>query len=351
MKPSFSPDARRRGSILPLVGLASLVLLGAAALGVDYGVLLADRNHLQRACDAAALAGASYLKRIPERSSDDTVNTNQARDQARRMLGANELAPGEVTASSITFSENNTKIRVAAARSRSLFFAGALGISRGNIKASAVAVVGKSVALPVPIAITPTSKRRYQNDGGLPHTFTLVRPNDTAFRTNYSGLVPFDPFAVFDLRGNQAKSTSQMQRQLGGDDYEQPKTGDELTGLSASLGTQASAFKEGISPRLARSAAAPYFDPATGPLSPAWQTIGTRLPEVLAGGSSGNPRIVSFVVVEEKDAPVSNYNFTIQDFATAYISSVQDTAGGVSFTATFLPAGSGMGSRPVSLVE
>lgn len=345
MKFSTFPRNRRRGSVLPLVALSLTVLLGITSFAVDYSVLLADKNQLQRGCDAAALAGAAYLKR----AADETANTTNAREQALLVAAQNALPATEVT--SITFLDGNTKIRVVATRARSLFFARVMGIGQRNVGAFAVAgTAGTGTVTPVPIAITPTSKARYQNDR-LPHTFTLVRPQDTAFQTNYSGLTPFDPFAVFDLSPSQAKSTEKMERQLAGEDYETPKIGNQLTNIAANLDTQAGAFKAGISPRFQKAAGTPWLDPATGSLPLPWQTVGTRLSEVLSGGSSNNPRIVSFVVIEEVATPVSNYNSTIQDFATAYISSVQNApGGGVTFTATFLPSGSG-GARRVTLIE
>lgn len=347
---SNSSHSKRRGSVLPLVALSITVLLGAAALSVDYAVLLSDKNQLQRACDASALAGAAYLKR----SSDEAANTNNARQQAMLVASLNNLAPGEVPAGNVTFSDNNTKIRVTALRARSLFFARIFGILRGNISASAAAVAKPNPVERVPIAITPTSKARYQNDG-LPHDFTLIAPQDKPFQTGTLGITPFDPFTVFDLSSSQGKSPTQMQRQLEGDLAipVNPQKGDQLTGMSANTGTIAKNFKEGIAPRFEKAAQSPWLDPITGvsPLTQSWQLVGTRLSEVLRRtGAPDNPRIVTFVVVEELATRESNHNFTIQDFATAYISSVQDTPGGLTFTATFLPPGMGAASE-VSLVE
>ncbi len=337
---------RRRGSILPLVALSMTVLLGISAFAVDYSVLLSDKNHLQRGCDAAALAGAAYLKR----GADETANTNNAREQALLVAAQNSLPAAEVT--SITFEDDNTKIRVAATRARSLFFARVLGIGQRNVGASAVASAAASMGPPVPIAITPTSKARYQNDG-LPHVFTMIRPGETAFKPIYAGISAFDPFQVFDLRSSQAKAPPEMRDQLAGDLEKpvNPQVGDEFTGMSASVSTLSENFTAGIGSRFQKAAGAPWLDPPTGALSDAWRTVGTRLPEVLAGGSSKNPRIVRFLVVNETNTGISNYQFKLLDFATAYISSVQETPNGLTFTATFLPAGIGSVSKPVALIE
>lgn len=49
---------RVRGQVMILFALASIVLIGAAALSVDVGMLLAERRQVQAAADAAALAAA-----------------------------------------------------------------------------------------------------------------------------------------------------------------------------------------------------------------------------------------------------------------------------------------------------
>jgi Flp pilus assembly protein TadG len=50
------------GVVAPMVALLMMVLLGFCALVVDFGMLYANRRHLQNAADAAALAGAKELE-------------------------------------------------------------------------------------------------------------------------------------------------------------------------------------------------------------------------------------------------------------------------------------------------
>ena len=53
---------RKRGAMLVLVAVSLGMLIGFAALAVDFGMLYDARSETQRAADAAALAGASaYL--------------------------------------------------------------------------------------------------------------------------------------------------------------------------------------------------------------------------------------------------------------------------------------------------
>lgn len=344
-------NKRRNGSVLPLFALTVTMLLGATALAVDYGVLLSDRNQLQRACDAAALAGAGYLKR-----SDDTTDKARAIEQALLVAGLNNLAPSEMTAANVTFPDpNNTKIQVVATRARSLFFARIFGISQGTIRAAATAVVSPAAGPPVPIAITKVSADRYQNSGSW-HDFTLIRPQDSAFATNYSGITAFDPFMVFDLSPSQSKTRIKMENQLAGDlnNPVNPQIGELLTGFALNIDPLITSFKTGISPRFAKAAGSPWLDPPVNPFSSAnsWQLVGTRFADVLGGSiAPSNPRIVRFVVLDEVATPVSNYNYPIVGFATAYIRSVQDVSGRLTFTARFLPPGSGDSSGGVALIN
>ena len=55
------PCSRRRGIVVPLVAVLLVVLLGVAAIAIDGGLLLTDRQQAQKAADAAALAGAIDL--------------------------------------------------------------------------------------------------------------------------------------------------------------------------------------------------------------------------------------------------------------------------------------------------
>lgn len=54
-------SSRQAGVVMVWVALSMLVILGLGALAVDVGFLMASRNELQNAADAAALAGAGEL--------------------------------------------------------------------------------------------------------------------------------------------------------------------------------------------------------------------------------------------------------------------------------------------------
>ena len=54
---------QRKGTIIVMVAVMLVVLLGCVALAVDIGYLYVARAELQRAADAAALAGAQAMGR------------------------------------------------------------------------------------------------------------------------------------------------------------------------------------------------------------------------------------------------------------------------------------------------
>ena len=72
---SFKP--KQKGTIIPIVAAASLMLLTMVGMAVDFGRLYGVRNSLHQAVDAAALAGAQTMSK-----SDSTAEQAQAAAQA-----------------------------------------------------------------------------------------------------------------------------------------------------------------------------------------------------------------------------------------------------------------------------
>src|SRR4028118_1730189 len=75
-------DRKRGGSVIVIVALSTVALLGCCAFAVDYGILNADANRVQRACDAAALAGAAKFKKNGTSTTTDVTDTANARTEA-----------------------------------------------------------------------------------------------------------------------------------------------------------------------------------------------------------------------------------------------------------------------------
>jgi len=87
-----SPDRRERGQILAILALAMVGLLVAAGLAVDGGVLFMRKAQLDRATDAAALAGVAKL------AENDSLTEANAR--GLQLLAANKISILESEATS-----------------------------------------------------------------------------------------------------------------------------------------------------------------------------------------------------------------------------------------------------------
>lgn len=322
----------RRGAVVVIVALSMTVLLGMGALVVDYGLMVSDKNRLQRGCDAAALAGASQLKM----TGDDARDTAQARLVATRVAAQNNVV---VDPNAITFLDNNVKIRVPAMSTRMHHFGPILGIPNGRVAAFALARVF-AVTQPaqrdkvVPIGITQSTYNAYKNDT-LPHPLTLPRPVDTTYNINN--------FLLFDLRQGAAKSPSAMASQLLGDSFETVKVGTLQTSLNAGDGTVVSKFMDSLATIFQRSAAAPWNDSWSGNLM---SSTGIRYGEILAGTSPrDNPRVMNVLVNADTTSPTGGgtFNVPVLSFAPVYIESFQQTVDAITgettntMTVRFLP--------------
>jgi Flp pilus assembly protein TadG len=127
---------RRRGQsgqAMPMLVIFMVVLVGAASLSVDVGHWYLTRAELQRAADAAALAGAAQMPQ----------GFAAAQTAAQTQYLANGLAADTVAyaqASSPGGSPNDS-IVVTASRQDTSFFASVLGIGHVTITASARATI------------------------------------------------------------------------------------------------------------------------------------------------------------------------------------------------------------------
>lgn len=106
----------RRGAILPLVALLSVVLFGFVALAVDLGVMAVARNQAQNAADSAAVAAVRVI------NGDSSNNYDLAQAPIRGITAAvnNTMLTKAVTgdpnnissANSTTFTSGNVKIEL-----------------------------------------------------------------------------------------------------------------------------------------------------------------------------------------------------------------------------------------------
>lgn len=112
-----------RGAVLMTLSLTFLVVLGAAALAIDGGLLFNQKRHAQNAADHAALAAAwaDCIGGVPD-------------DAAAESVVKNGFAPSELQLTS-----NPPSYVAAVSTSAELAFADAIGFSRVDVVATAEA--------------------------------------------------------------------------------------------------------------------------------------------------------------------------------------------------------------------
>lgn len=127
----------REGQVMILFAVASMVLIGMAALAVDVGVLFAERRQVQSAADAGALAAA---KSVYHNQSGQVVAA--ARAYASENAG---VAAGDVTVNwpptSGSHSGDDDYVQVSVEKDVQKYFLGAIYSGTWSVTASAVAAI------------------------------------------------------------------------------------------------------------------------------------------------------------------------------------------------------------------
>jgi Putative Flp pilus-assembly TadE/G-like len=133
LRRSLLARGRDRGQVMVLYALLLPVLLGFGALVVDVGHAFVLKRHLQKSADAAALAAAFELP--------DQANATTIANQYSGSAGGHNLNPGlpNVTTEVSFPAPTGLRVKVVQRATAQTFFAGVLGISPFNVKASAVA--------------------------------------------------------------------------------------------------------------------------------------------------------------------------------------------------------------------
>ena len=99
------------GSTLAVTAFAVTMLLGVAAIAVDYGYLVVVKQRLQGTADAAAMAGVPEL---PDDADGATAiaqayaTTNMSVSSHGTVLVASDVTPGRWNSSTRVFSPNTT---------------------------------------------------------------------------------------------------------------------------------------------------------------------------------------------------------------------------------------------------
>lgn len=131
MKKRLASAAKRcrkeSGQFVVLFTAIFVVFCGAAALTIDFGRVVLEKDQLQNAVDAAALAGANAL---PDASG--------AKSAALAYTAKNGADSSDVTAES-PYQGDSEKIEVSCTKQIDYYFARILGFTSRNVSVSAVA--------------------------------------------------------------------------------------------------------------------------------------------------------------------------------------------------------------------
>ncbi len=127
-----------RGQIIVVFALSFGLLFGIVALAIDIGNIWNANLHVQRAAEAAALAG------VPHMPGDFTTATTKARAEATRNGFTNG---GTTSVTPAVNAESNRRLDVTVARTYGTFFLRLFGISTVRISRTATA----EYTLPVPM--------------------------------------------------------------------------------------------------------------------------------------------------------------------------------------------------------
>jgi hypothetical protein len=130
------------GQMAVVFALAAVTLCGVMALGADVGVLYYNWVQLQKAADAAALAGAQILGQDP---SDPTSATSTlATTTAKAYATDNGTSANDVVVA--TPQSGNTQMAVTIKRTVPYSFARVLGLTDGYVNVMAVAEIPTAVS-------------------------------------------------------------------------------------------------------------------------------------------------------------------------------------------------------------
>lgn len=169
MKTQRRVPRNARGQVLVIYTIALVALLGAVALCTDVAVLYFNWGQLQKAADAAAVAGAHYLP-------DET----QATATAKQYAAMNGVPNSQVI--SVTFAASDTQITVQLQRNVNLIFARVLNFLNAPVTVQATAEIqpagGVQGMLPIGLACTGTDPNQ---DCGTCNPVTLANASNQVY--------------------------------------------------------------------------------------------------------------------------------------------------------------------------
>ncbi|MCM3765803.1 pilus assembly protein TadG-related protein [Neobacillus niacini] len=153
-----------KGQSLVLIAVMLAVLIGFAGVAIDGGRLYATKSDLQKAADAAALAGAQELP-----------NASTSRISAEAYAKENGVKQAEITSINSSYQGDTTKIEVNLTRKVSFTFARVLGFTSTDIPARAVAQNDKWDGEALPFI---NLDNKYGAEGTILKAWNKVDPGD-----------------------------------------------------------------------------------------------------------------------------------------------------------------------------
>lgn len=306
--------SRRKGVTIVLVSFAMIVLLGFCAFAVDYGMMVSDANRMQRAADAAALAGATQLMV----SGIDPLSIQNDQTQAKYLAAMAGWRNGvTINQNDITFPTSNT-IVVPATNTRAFFFGRALGLQQGTVTRQARA--GKQalngIDNAVPLAITTTDYALHKD--GSPFEFPLIDNNKYDFNPG--------TIDALDLRTDlSGKSGAVFQNDLTYGYNGTVYIGEKIDNtLNANLSSENNKLDTAMNQRITDAANASYADTGNNYTFPNYP--------------AGDERVFSMIVADPN--PLSNNNPTLNArfFVPVYIVKTRTSSGNEYLKLRILPS-------------
>ena len=199
---------RERGQALVLFVLMSLVMIGSVAIVTDISWLWYGNQRMQRAADAAALAGAIYLPGNP------TLAYSTARAEATK--NGYTSGTGGITVTPLQDVTNKRRLLVTVSGRVNSFFAQALGISSFGTQASSKA----EYVLPVPMGspddyygvgdflATVTNTNVANSSGDTDWHIQTARPSTVWTTPQNADLTTNSAYAVAPATANSAQQWS-----------------------------------------------------------------------------------------------------------------------------------------------
>jgi Putative Flp pilus-assembly TadE/G-like len=321
-----------KGQMLAVFTIVLPVLLGAMALGADFAVIYFNWSMVQKAADAAALAGASQLTAVPGSAAsltsavDNYVNgyacLNGIHNGTSTLCTAGASQNGY--ADNIAFTNvTDTQVSVGIHRSVPYFFGKMIGLQEAGVAAKATAAIEATGSVPsgmfpVGLQCTPTGNPAACNvtslfsgqdivTFGAKFVLTSANSNEES-----SGGAPGNWDWVDVGQGNGASQLGQMLQSGSAESFSIGQTINSVTGNKAN----SNPAKSGLAARLAACAPVTSGASGTDPCSNGGNTSALKC---------NDPCLITVPAVNFTGCN-GNCTLTIEGFAEMYLEQTSTTS-------------------------